>query len=53
MGRTWLWWPMPTDLPPRRKSSSPRPPMLTDAVWALGFALITISAVDFLFWLTS
>jgi hypothetical protein len=33
--------------------SSPRPPMLTDAVWALGFALITISAADFLFWLTS
>jgi hypothetical protein len=44
---------MPTNLPPRRKSTSPRPPMLKDAVLALGIALITVSAADFLFWLTS
>jgi hypothetical protein len=44
---------MPTNLPPRRKLPSPRQPMLVDAVLALGIALITVSAADFLFWLTS
>ena len=51
--RTQLWWQMPTQLPPRRKPPRPRPSIIADAIVAFGVALTTVSAADFLLWLTS
>ena len=52
-GQPKLWWQMPTELPPRYPPPIPRPPILVDAIMAMGIALIVVVSANFLFWLTS